>query len=62
MVVVPVTRPVTTPADPTLAKEGKLLPHAPPPESVSVMEAPAQTAEGPIIEPGRAFTVTGNER
>ena len=51
--------PVTTPNEDTVPYAGKLLVHAPPGAgSLSPMELPTHTCEGPEIAGGPAFTVT----
>lgn len=55
----PAETPCKKPVDaPIVATAGVLLLHVPPPASVKVVLDPAQTAEGPIIEDGKEFTVT----
>jgi len=59
MLVVPVVIPVTIPLPvPIVAIVGALLPQVPPPGSVSVIVAPAHTADGPLINDGNGLTVT----
>ena len=59
MVVVPEATPVTRPSVPTVAVEVFVLLHTPPPvKSESVIEAPLQTAEAPLIAPAEATALT----
>lgn len=61
----PTPRPVTTPLELTDATELLLLVHTPVPPvpvaSTNVMVAPAQTAEGPVMEPADAADTTAME-
>ena len=55
---IPVVTPVIIPlVAPIVATVGVLLPHVPPPGSVSVIVAPTHRALGPVIADGRGFTV-----
>lgn len=60
MVVVPTTKPSTTPEDvPTDATVGVLLIQLPPGEGLdNVIEDPGHTAENPLIGAGETLTVT----
>jgi len=61
MLVIPATIPVTTPVPkPTVATDGALLLHEPPPAGfVSVDVSPTQVLVVPAIAGGNALTVTG---
>jgi len=62
MFTLPAATPDTIPEDvPTVAHKVLLLVHVPPPRELNnVIELPAHTLEGPVMDGGVAFTVIGN--